>query len=317
MSEKLIRRSVDGILLLNKPYTISSNKALQQVKRLYNAKKAGHTGSLDPLATGVLPICLGEATKFSSYLLDADKVYTAWGRLGYTSPTGDAEGELTAVEQAPIIILEQFKENLKSFIGDIKQIPPLYSALKKDGVPLYQLARKGEILDTQVMEEKARWITIFDIQLKSFNYPDFEISVHCSKGTYIRTLIEDIGKAFNSGAYLLNLRRDKAGPYFLENSYTIEQLNVLKPENLDNLLLPLDTAVQSFPALTLNSVEVKALQQGKVVIPNFLERRQVLWQANQDSLISLVRLYTADNTFIGLGKISPEDEVSVQRLVAF
>lgn len=303
------RRSIDGILLLNKPYNISSNTALQQVKRLFNAKKAGHTGSLDPLATGVLPICLGEATKFSGYLLDADKFYTAWGRLGFTSPTGDAEGELTPVENAASISRTQFEEHLQSFIGEIKQIPPIYSALKKDGVPLYKLARRGQALDTQVMEEKARVVTILDIHLNHFSYPDFEIKVHCSKGTYIRTLVEDIGKSLNSGAYLLNLRRDKAGPYEIENSYTIEQLTAFTVDTRDSLLLPIDTSIEHFPVFTLNSGQVTSLRQGKVIDIE-LSREKKLSEP-------IMRLYTYDNIFIGLGKISPEGKLSVQRLISF
>jgi tRNA pseudouridine55 synthase len=320
--KKIERRPVDGILLLNKSYKLSSNTALQQVKRLYNAKKAGHTGSLDPLATGVLPICLGEATKFSSYLLDADKIYTAWGRLGYTSPTGDAEGELVPVLSAPIINLSQLQENLKFFIGSIKQIPPVYSALKKDGVPLYKLAREseatGQTVDSQILEDKARWVTILDIQLNHFNYPDFEISVHCSKGTYIRTLVEDIGKSLNSGAYLLNLRRDKAGPYSLEKSYSFEQLQTKSLEELDSKLLHMDSALQYFPAITLELTQIQDLRHGKVFTIDMCDPRIVLWQdASTNSLVSLVRLYNGDNIFIGLGRISPENELSVQRLVAF
>ncbi len=317
ISLKSQQRAVNGILLLNKDLKLSSNTALQQVKRLYKAKKAGHTGSLDPLATGVLPICLGEATKFSGYLLDADKAYTAWGCLGYTSPTGDAEGECTPVPQAPLITSSQFQENLKSFIGSIKQIPPIYSALKKDGVPLYKLARKGQTIDSQAMEEKARWITIFDIQLKSFDYPNFEITVRCSKGTYIRTLVEDIGKSLNSGAYLLNLRRDKAGLYTLENSFTIEQLKVLNQDSLDSLLLPMDTAVIEYPKYIIDLEQAKALQQGKVLIVDTSKILNIKLKSIENNLVSLVRLYTTDNTFIGLGKISPENELSVQRLVSF
>lgn len=301
------KRVVDGILLLNKALKITSNTALQQVKRIYKAKKAGHTGSLDPLATGVLPLCFGEATKFSQYLLDADKVYTVWGRLGCTTPTGDAEGEITVIPDAPSISLLQFEKALKIFLGTIKQIPPLYSALKKDGVPLYQLARKGQTLDAEEMEKKARFITIESIQLNEYCYPDFQITVHCSKGTYIRTLVEDIGKSLNSGAYLLNLRRDKAGPYVLEKSYTIEQLNALMqetPEALDALLLPMDTAVACYSELILDDAQTKALQQGKII------------SVENQNAEGLFRLYNADRHFIGLGILSLEGELRVQRLVA-
>ena len=314
------RRSVDGILLLNKALNISSNMALQQVKRIYNAKKAGHTGSLDPLATGVLPICLGEATKFSGYLLDADKAYTAWGRLGFTSPTGDAEGELTPVPNAPIISLSEFETALKTFIGTIKQIPPIYSALKKDGVPLYKLARKGQVLESEEMEKKARFITIESIQLDDYHYPDFQIKVRCSKGTYIRTLVEDIGKSLNSGAYLLNLRRDEAGPYALEKSYTIEELTAISSQSddlktLDALLLPMDTAVKNYPLLTLDDAQTKALQQGKIInisIARYCEERSLVEIQSE----TLIRLYNSDNLFLGLGILSSQGQLRVQRLVA-
>ncbi len=298
---------INGVVVLNKDYNISSNKILQQVKRIYHAKKAGHTGSLDPLATGVLPICFGEATKFSQYLLDADKAYTAWGRLGYTSVTGDAEGDLCCIDNAPIVSRFSFEDILKTFIGTIKQIPPLYSALKKDGVPLYKLARKGQILDTHEMEKKARQVTIYDIQLNAYHYPDFEISVHCSKGTYIRTLIEDIGKSLYSGAYLLNLRRDKAGPYVLENSFTLEQLKsfIDKPEVLEKLLLPMDTAVMNYPSLVLEAEESKAIQQGKK-----------LTKTETVSLEGLYRLYDTHNNFLGLGQISSEGWLTAKRLIA-
>ncbi len=320
-----IKAPINGILLLNKALHASSNKALQQVKRLYNAKKAGHTGSLDPLATGVLPLCFGEATKFSQYLLDADKVYTVWGRLGCTTITGDAEGEVQIIENAPIVSKDIFSEALKAFLGAIHQIPPMYSALKKDGVPLYQLAREGIEI-----ERKAREIIIYDIQLNTFNYPDFEIKVHCSKGTYIRTLVEDIGKHLHSGAYLLNLRRDKAGPYLLENSYTLEQLEAMLEANnsdndnknlthdktlLNNILLPADTAVLNFPAIILNEEQTKMLQQGKQIDMGNAEEIERVDNVISKNVENLVRLYY-DSQFLGLGNLSMEGVLRVQRLIA-
>jgi tRNA pseudouridine55 synthase len=294
-----IKFPINGILLLNKALNASSNKALQQVKRLYNAKKAGHTGSLDPLATGVLPLCFGEATKFSQYLLDADKIYTVWGRLGATTITGDAEGDVCVVPNAPIISRPMLESALKAFIGEIQQVPPMYSALKKDGVPLYTLARQGK-----EVERKARTITIYSIELRNYSEADFKIKVHCSKGTYIRTLVEDIGKYLNSGAYLLNLRRDKAGPYLLEHSYTLEQLESLEQHVLVDLLLPADTAVLNFSELYLSEEQTKMLQQGKQI---YLE--------NTDKIEKLVRLYH-DTQFLGLGNLSAEGLLRVQRLVA-
>lgn len=300
------KRDINGIFLLNKALNISSNTALQQVKRLYCAKKAGHTGSLDPLATGILPLCFGEATKFSQYLLDADKIYTVWGRLGCTTITGDAEGEIIAIENAPVITQIQFEEALKAFLGNIEQVPPMYSALKKDGVPLYKLARQG-----QEIERKARNITIMDIHLKKYAYPDFEITVCCSKGTYIRTLVEDIGKFLHSGAYLLNLRRDKAGPFSIDKSFTIEELTTYSteknPEFLDALLLPPDIAVSHLSALHLSEQHTTMIQQGKEI--------------HLDAIIDkdtekLVRLYHADNhTFLGLGNITQNGKLCAHRLM--
>lgn len=295
------RRKVNGILLLNKALKVSSNTALQQVKRLYSAQKAGHTGSLDPLATGVLPICFGEATKFSQYLLDADKVYTVWGRLGCTTMTGDAEGEINVIANAPNIDETTFDVALKTFLGNIEQIPPMYSALKKDGVPLYQLARQG-----QEIERKTRVITIHNIQLNHYAFPDFQITVHCSKGTYIRTLVEDIGKSLHSGAYLLNLRRDKAGPYTLEKSFTKEQLEAYSTQaSLDALLLPVDTAVLHYPLLQLDDNQSRMLQQGKTII-----------MSNPFLSDHIVRLYNVENAFLGLGKMALTGELRAHRLMA-
>lgn len=300
------KRTVNGILLLNKAINITSNQALQQVKRFYQAEKAGHTGSLDPLATGVLPICLGEAAKFSQYLLDADKIYTVWGRLGYTSITGDAEGEIIPVDNAPRISRKQLEAALQHFLGTIEQVPPMYSALKKDGVPLYQLARQGIEI-----ERKSRTITIYDIQLEEYDedaalYQDFTITVHCSKGTYIRTLVEDIAKYLHSGAYLLNLRRDKAGPYLLENSVTIEKLRDLSEEKGDALLWAPETAVADYPDVFLDETQTVMIQQGKILSG---------FQKNvSDHILGLVRLFHKQH-FLGLGELFIDGTLRSKRLM--
>lgn len=306
ISHKKQKRTVNGILLLNKAINITSNQALQQVKRFYQAEKAGHTGSLDPLATGVLPICLGEAAKFSQYLLDADKVYTVWGRLGYSSITGDAEGEVIPVDNAPRISKIQLEAALKHFLGTIEQVPPMYSALKKDGVPLYQLARQGIEI-----ERKSRTITIYAIQLDEYDehaekYQDFKITVHCSKGTYIRTLVEDIARHLHSGAYLLNLRRDKAGPYKLENSMTIEQLRDLSEEEGDALLLAPEAAVADYPDVFLDAAQTAMIQQGKI-LSDFT-------QNSVGEMIGLVRLFHEQH-FLGLGEIFMDGTLRSKRLM--
>jgi tRNA pseudouridine55 synthase len=221
LQPKRIKRAINGVLLLDKPLGFSSNQALQRVKWLYQAAKAGHTGSLDPLATGLLPICLGEATKFSHYLLDADKSYRALIRLGSTTTTADAEGEVLTrsdvhVDQA------QLESVLKSFVGDIVQVPPMYSALKHAGKALYEYARAGVDI-----ERKGREVTIHQIMLERFEGELLEIVVTCSKGTYIRTLAEDIGDALGCGAHLAGLRRLTTAHLKLENAVTIEQLEAM------------------------------------------------------------------------------------------
>lgn len=303
-----MKRSINGILLLDKPIGLSSNQALQHAKRVYQAQKAGHTGSLDPLATGILPLCFGEAAKFSQYLLDADKTYQVWGRLGYTSSTGDAEGEINAVENAPNISQEDFEKALKAFVGNVNQIPPMYSALKKDGVPLYTLARQGKTVERAIRE-----IKIYSIELNEFAFPDFYITVHCSKGTYIRTLAEDIGKYLNSGAYLLNLRRTKTGPFCIENAYTLDALKELDFDKLQAILLPAETAVEHFSEIILDDTHVKMIQQGKKLeSPDFQK-----YCAHEEKIVRLFqKKNSVENAFIGLGTLSPKGLLSAKRLMA-
>jgi len=268
-------RLVNGILVLDKPTGISSNAALQKVKRLYQAQKAGHTGSLDPLATGVLPICLGEATKVSHYLLDADKRYRATCLLGAVSTTGDSEGDIIDHKPVPDLNKSEILNLLASFEGQYDQTPPMFSALKHNGRPLYEYARKGIEI-----ERKSRRIILFEIKLLDFFIADknsdtpafIEIEVHCSKGTYIRTLCEDIGKAIGCGAYISALRRVDSGPFSLAQAITIEQLyeqfnpddvlNEAQQKQMDQLLLPVESAIEQLPAVSLNEEQFKRIQHG-------------------------------------------------------
>ncbi|MCB1803401.1 MAG: tRNA pseudouridine(55) synthase TruB, partial [Gammaproteobacteria bacterium] len=210
-------RPVNGILLLDKPLGLSSNHALQRVKRLYDARKAGHTGSLDPLADGMLPICLGDATKLSAYLLDADKYYWFRLRLGQTTATGDAEGEILTDRPVGDFSREQIEQACAAFVGKIQQLPPMYSALKHKGKRLYELAREGV-----EVERQPRTVTIHDLVVESVELPEVEIRVHCSKGTYVRTLAEDIGERLGCGAHVTALRRTGVGPYTEYPMYTME-----------------------------------------------------------------------------------------------
>jgi len=258
-------RDIDGILLLDKPSGISSNKALQTARFLFKANKAGHTGSLDPLATGMLPICFGEATKFSAYLIEASKTYRAICQLGRTTTTADAEGEITS-ESAVKVSVEDITTVLSQFVGSIDQIPPMHSAVKHKGQRLYRLARKGE-----EVERSARKIEIYSLQMVSFNDSQLEIDVHCSKGTYIRTLAEDIGKTLGCGAYLANLRRTGVEPFWLETSYSLDRLRELSEQGLDFLnrcLLPVNSALVDLPELIVEPAAANFLKQGRAVMVN-------------------------------------------------
>jgi tRNA pseudouridine55 synthase len=250
-------RSLDGVLLFDKPLELSSNDALQKVRRLFQAEKAGHTGTLDPLATGLLPICFGEATKFSNALLDADKTYRALLRLGQTTSTGDAEGEITSeypveLDQADIDAV------LVKFRGDIKQLPPMHSALKHQGKPLYEYIRKGETI-----EREQRSVVIHELLLNSFSGNELDITVRCSKGTYIRTLAEDIGAALGCGAHLIGLRRTAIAHLDLRDAYTMQKLEAMTKAERDESLLPLEYLMPDIPKLQLDEVQIKRLAQGQ------------------------------------------------------
>ncbi len=240
-SSKIQRRHLSGVFLLNKPLGISSNAALQRVRWLYRAQKGGHTGALDPLASGLLPICLGEATKFSHYLLDSTKRYQTTIHLGHSTTTGDVEGDVLCEQAVPELTQAKIEQVLATFVGDIQQVPPMYSALKKEGRPLYELARKGIEI-----EREARPITIEAIELLSFSENSLTLDVTCSKGTYIRVLGEDIAKALNTFGHLIYLHRIKTGQFDLIPSYTIEYLESLTEFERDALLLPVFAPVDHF-----------------------------------------------------------------------
>jgi tRNA pseudouridine55 synthase len=250
-------RSLDGVLLFDKPLELSSNTALQKVRRLFQAEKAGHTGTLDPLATGLLPICFGEATKFSMALLDADKTYRAMLRLGQTTTTGDAEGDITAehpveVGQADVDAV------LAKFRGEIQQLPPMHSALKHKGKPLYEYIRKGETI-----ERELRNVVIHELILNSFSGNELDITVRCSKGTYIRTLAEDIGAALGCGAHLIGLRRTAIAHFDLNDAYNWPQLAAMSDEERAACVLPLESLMPDMPMLQLDAEQIKRLAQGQ------------------------------------------------------
>jgi tRNA pseudouridine55 synthase len=250
-------RPLDGVLLFDKPLELSSNTALQKVRRLFQAEKAGHTGTLDPLATGLLPICFGEATKFSMALLDADKTYRALVRLGQTTTTGDAEGEITA--EHPVEAGQaEVDAVLARFRGEIRQLPPMHSALKHQGKPLYEYIRKGETI-----ERELRDVVIHELVQNSFSGNELDITVRCSKGTYIRTFAEDIGAALGCGAHLIGLRRTAIAHFDLRNAYTLQQLAEMSEDERAASVLPLESLMPDMPKLQLDAVQVQRLAQGQ------------------------------------------------------
>lgn len=252
-------KAVHGVLLLDKPIGLSSNDALQKARRLFQAARAGHTGTLDPLASGLLPVCFGDATRFAGLMLDADKEYFAQVRLGVRTSTGDAEGEV--LDTRPVAVsLEQLLDALAAHRGDIEQIPPMHSALKHQGKALYEYARAGKTI-----ERAARHVCIHDIELLDCELPAFSMRVRCSKGTYIRTLAEDIGEMLGCGAHLCGLRRTRTGPLSLDAAHTLETLAALDDAQRMNMLLPADCLLQELPACQLDGESARRLVQGQIV----------------------------------------------------
>lgn len=298
MQIKRQKRDISGVVLLDKPLGLSSNQAMQRVKHLYQAEKAGHTGSLDPLATGLLPICLGEATKFANFLLDADKTYLATVKLGITTTSADAEGEVIA--QKPVdVTLQQVESVLHQFIGDIEQTPPIYSALKVDGKPLYAYARAG-----QEVEIKSRYVSIHQIHLEHFEADELVFTVTCSKGTYIRTLAQDIGAKLGCGAHLKGLRRLTSGTFDLQDALPLEVLSELSLEELDAKLLPIDIKIQHLPKLTLNAEQTDIIQHGQAIKPN----QEIIFN-------EFIRLYDMSGEFIGLAQKQADGKLHPKRLL--
>lgn len=297
MQFKRIKKNINGVLLLDKPLGYSSNQALQKAKWLLQAAKAGHTGTLDPLATGLLPLCFGEATKFAHYLTDADKTYFATIKLGITTNTGDAEGEVIASKPVNVSQL-QFEQACNAFIGESSQIPPMYSALKHEGKALYEYARAGVEI-----ERKSRLITIHHITQNTFERDVASITISCSKGTYIRTLAEDIGNMLGCGAHLIGLRRTATANYNIIQAITLEQFEAMTAEQRLAALMPLDSAVAHLPAITLNADSCFYLQQG-----------QAVWQSGKIPQ-GLLRLYNESQDFLGLGEQQSDGKIAPKRLV--
>lgn len=288
-------KQVDGVLLLDKPLGMSSNDALQKARRLFSAAKGGHTGTLDPLATGLLPLCFGEATKFSADLLDADKVYEADIQLGVTTDSGDAEGQVIATAAVNLEI-GQISAVLERFVGDISQVPPMHSALKRDGRPLYELARQGI-----EVEREARAVTIHRIDLLAFAGDRLQVRVACSKGTYIRVLAADIGLALGCGAHLAGLRRSGVGDLTLAGSVTLEQLDALPEADRLAFLQPVDALLQSLPSVQLDGEAAQRFRHGNPVeLPA--------------GLAGKIRVY-ADGRLIGVGEPGRENRLWPKRLV--
>lgn len=277
------KRALNGVLLLDKDSGMSSNSALQRARFLYGAAKAGHTGVLDPLATGLLPVCFGEATKFAQYLLDADKAYIATLQLGVATSTGDTEGEVVATADTSIT-LEQIQAAIIAFSGEISQTPPMYSAIKHQGKPLYEYARAGITI-----ERKSRQVTIYQIDILEFAFPRLVISVRCSKGTYIRTLAEDMARHMGTVAHLTALRRIATAGFAIEDTYSLAAISSADEVTRDNWLLPCDVLVQHFTAVTLTDKDILQLQHGIAVHS----------EQNYGTMCPL-RIYAANGCFIGL-----------------
>jgi len=311
MAKRRKGRPINGVILLDKPYEMSSNSALQKVKRIFSAQKAGHTGALDPLATGMLPICLGEATKFSQFLLDTDKTYQVTAKLGIRTTTSDADGEV--VSEKPVnVSSEQLAVALESFRGTTQQVPSMYSALKHKGQPLYKYAREG----IEVPRE-SRDITVFNLDLLRFEADEVDLDIHVSKGTYIRTIVDDLGELLGCGAHVANLRRSAVGNYPTDKMVTLEQLQALleqaeeqgvsASELLDPLLLPMTTACDGIPEVFIDDMSANFLRHGNPV------------QVSNAPSDGLVQVFVGDNNnegeFIGVGHIDDDGLLAPKRIV--
>ena len=294
---------IDGVVLLDKPVGLSSNAALQKVRRALNAQKAGHTGTLDPLASGLLPLCFGDATKFSADLLHAEKEYETTIRFGVKTTTGDAEGEVVS-EREPTFDYQTLSEVLENFRGEIEQVPPMYSALKKDGVPLYKLARKGEEI-----ERKSRKVVISTLDVLDFNPPEATLVVRCSKGTYIRVLGEDIGEALGCGAHLKSLRRTAVGDLRISESVTLADFEAMSEEERLKVLLPPDRLLSTLVRIDLDEAQTERFSHGGKV------------SVDESGPEEKVRVYgirpDGERFLMGVGRLESNQELIPERLCAF
>ncbi len=304
-------RAVNGVFLLDKPAGITSNDALQQVKRLFGAAKAGHTGSLDPLATGMLPICFGEATKFSQFMLDADKVYRTTAKLGQRTASGDSDSEVLETRPVGELSQNRVEQVLEGFRGEIDQIPSMYSALKHQGQPLYKLARQGV-----EVERKPRVVKIFSLRLLALRPDEMDLEVHCSKGTYVRTLVEDIGEVLGCGAHVSVLRRTGVANLGQSTMHTLEELERIvanseqfaeRNQQLDELLLPIEATVESLPQVALSELMTHYVKQGQ---PVFVPNTKV-----QGKVILFNKEAGDEERFLGVGEILDDGRVAPRRLV--
>ena len=292
------KQEINGLLIIDKPLGFSSNQTLSKIKWLYNPKKAGHTGTLDPLATGILPVCLGEATKFSSYLFDANKTYAAKIKLGFTSSTADAEGTLKDLNIVKLPNKAEVTNVLKTFEGAIEQTPPMYSALKHDGKPLYEYARQG----IQIPRKK-RIITIFSIKLINLEKDELILEINCSKGTYIRTLAEDIGEKLKVGGYLSSLRRTVVGSLTINDAIALDSIEESLVEDRFKFINPIDRFLNNFDSLIVSNDEASAIKDGKIV-------------HKKEALENINRIYNQENFFIGLAEGDAKGNLKVKRLMA-
>lgn len=297
-------RDINGIFLLDKPQGVSSNDIMQKVKRLFNANKAGHTGALDPLATGMLPICLGEATKFSQFLLDSDKRYLVTAKLGERTDTSDADGQIIQTRSVNVDASEILSA-LENFRGDILQVPTMFSALKYNGKPLYEYARQGI-----VVEREARPITIFELKFIAYEAPHLTLEVHCSKGTYIRTLVDDLGEMLGCGAHVTHLRRLAVAQYPTNTMMDFDKLQLLAENEplaeLDRYLLPMDTAVATLASLNLTQEQAISVSFGQ----------RVKFE-NPSKLVGLVRLFSAEGQFLGVAEVDQTNVIRPNRMVNY
>ena len=298
MSENRKKLEISGLLLIDKPLGFTSNQTLSKIKWIFSAKKAGHTGTLDPLATGLLPICFGEATKFSSHLLNSEKTYEATIKLGWKSSTGDAEGKLTE-SKIILLSLKKLKKELKSFIGLSKQTPPMFSALKYHGQPLYKLARDGVKIERQERE-----INIYELILLNYSKNIIKIEVTCSKGTYIRTLAEDIANKLGMDGYLIKLRRTKIGKLNINEAFSLENIGTLSFEKRKSCLKPTEVLVERYPKLILLDSEVDFIKNGQPI------------KLKKKLNTQIYTLFTKSKAFIGLGEIDSNNLLKVVRLIS-